>query len=162
MFLSNSENMWNISFKGYCFWRASGKMVVITQIPDLISVPITPLGNTKTKADVQGTVHLQSQVLLRSPGKKAREGYTLSSKGRTGFELMAGRLDLLPGWGQGLGFTASWGALTVEETGLHVQGLQWWTELPPGPAARKGLPHMAREPCKQEADSVPAGVMPSP
>lgn len=137
MFLSNSENMWNISFKGYCFWRASGKMVVITQIPDLISVPITPLGNTRTKADVPGRVHLQFQVLLRFPGRKPGRTTLSQAREEPGFELMAGRLDLLPGWGQGLGFTASWGALTVEEAGLHIQGLQWWTEPPPGPAARK-------------------------
>lgn len=45
MFLSNSENMWNVSFKASCFWRASGKMVVITQSPDLI----TAMGEHKNK-----------------------------------------------------------------------------------------------------------------
>lgn len=60
------------------------------QILDLISGPVSSMEEHKTKADMPGRVHLRSQVLLRSRGKKAREGYTLSSKGRTK-ELMAGK-----------------------------------------------------------------------
>ena len=65
-----------------------------------------------------------------------------------------GREDyiFLQAWGKDLGFTAFWEAQAVEGKGLHVQGLQWWTELLSVPTAAKGLLHTARETYKQTAD----------
>lgn len=153
MYLSNSENVKKpvASEEILGRWWSEHKFLTssLAQLP--------PGGNTRTKQTCWGRSLWGPKSSWALQGKKAREGYTLSSEGRSR-ELMAGktRFFLQPGAKTYLCFTAFWGAQTMEDTGL-----QWWTEKKlPVPAAGKGLSHTTRETTSREF-SLPACVIPS-